>query len=107
MQIKEYQFKIQRTRNKTDYEIANYSMGLAGETGELVDMIKKSTFHGHELNMDNVVKEMGDIAWYLCNLANILNIDMELVLDKNIEKLEKRYSKGFTVEESKKRIDVK
>lgn len=100
MILNDYQKAVARTMNKNDYALANYSMGLAGEAGEVVDILKKHLFHGHELDTLEVVKELGDVMWYVSAIANELQIDLDMVARLNVEKLEKRYPKGFSKADS-------
>lgn len=103
MQINEYQTLAMTTLNKelTKKEIlVNSVMGLNGEAGEAIDIVKKHLFHGHELNKEELIKELGDVAWYLAEAAYALDIDLETILIKNIEKLKKRYPEGFSKENS-------
>ena len=103
MQINEYQRLAMTTLNKdlTKKEVlVNSVMGLNGEAGEVIDLVKKHLFHGHELKKDELIKELGDVAWYLAEAAYALDIDLETILVKNIEKLKKRYPEGFSVEDS-------
>ena len=103
MQINEYQRLAMTTLNKdlTKKEVlVNSVMGLNGEAGEVIDLVKKHLFHGHELNKEELIKELGDVAWYLAEAAYALDIDLETILVKNIEKLKKRYPEGFSVEDS-------
>ena len=103
MQINEYQRLAMTTLNKdlTKKEVLiNSVMGLNGEAGEVIDLVKKHLFHGHELKKDELIKELGDVAWYLAEAAYALDIDLETILVKNIEKLKKRYPEGFSVEDS-------
>lgn len=103
MQINEYQTLAMTTLNKelTKKEIlVNSVMGLNGEAGEAIDIVKKHLFHGHELNKEELIKELGDVAWYLAEAAYALDIDLETVLKLNIEKLKKRYPEGFSKENS-------
>lgn len=81
-------------------DISNYSMGLAGESGEVVDLLKKHIHHGHELDRDEAKEEMGDVLHYLSGLATMLGFTLEEVAHANIEKLMKRYPEGFTQEDS-------
>jgi NTP pyrophosphatase (non-canonical NTP hydrolase) len=109
MEIKQYREAIKRTMNTelTDKEkLAMLALGLAGEVGELVDQIKKHVYHGHELDLDEYIKENGDVFWYLFNLMNELGVSEEMVMINNVMKLQKRYSEGFSEEASKKRVDV-
>lgn len=67
-------------------------MGLAGETGELMDAIKKSVIYGKTLDRTNIIEELGDIEFYLEGLRQSLRISREQVISNNVEKLTKRYT---------------
>ena len=98
-----YQLKAKRTMMKfrTQRErLAYLGLGLTGEAGEAVDNLKKALYHGHDLDLDNLKKEMGDCLWYLANLAEALDFDLGEVAVLNIDKLEKRYPIGFSEEAS-------
>ncbi|MEI7479827.1 MAG: nucleoside triphosphate pyrophosphohydrolase family protein, partial [Actinomycetes bacterium] len=82
-------------------------MGLAGETGELIDLLKKWIGHGHELNLNEVEKELGDILWYVAEIATTLDLRLYEIAEKNEDKLKERYPEGFSVEDSVKRADTK
>ena len=103
MTINEYQKLAMTTLNpalsKRDVLI-NSVMGLCGESGEAIDIVKKHLAQGHELDRDHLIKELGDIAWYLAETAYALDVDLETVLEGNIAKLKKRYPEGFGVKES-------
>ena len=105
MEFKEYQEAVQRTMNKGEYALANYCMGLAGESGEAIDMFKKSMFHGHALDRNEVVKELGDVLWYLSAIANEVGLTLEEVAITNVAKLKKRYPNGFSKADSLLRVD--
>jgi NTP pyrophosphatase (non-canonical NTP hydrolase) len=83
--------------------VAIASMGLAGETGELIDMLKKWVGHGHELDLGEVEKELGDILWYISEIATILDLRLAQIAEKNEAKLSARYPEGFSVERSRNR----
>lgn len=108
MKINEYQQAALITENKDtapDMRIVNGVMGLAGEAGECVDMIKKHMFQGHEIDKDHLVKELGDIAWYLAQSADALGYDLETVMQMNVDKLAKRYPEGFDALKSINRVE--
>lgn len=107
MELREYQEAVQRTMNKGEFALANYSMGLAGESGELIDMFKKRLFHGHDLDRDETIKELGDVMWYVSAIANELDLSLDEVVKKNVVKLMKRYPNGFNQADSIKRVDTK
>lgn len=77
-------------------ELFNGALGLTGEAGEVADMIKKHIFHGHDLDRDALIKELGDVCWYIALLCTAINVDMSEVMSRNIEKLKNRYPEGFS-----------
>lgn len=83
-----------------DDALLNSVMGLCGESGEAIDHVKKARFHGHALDREALVKELGDVAWYLAEAAWALDVSLDEVLSKNLEKLQKRYPDGFSAERS-------
>ena len=107
MQVNEYQTLAMTTLNpdlsKRDVLI-NSAMGLCGESGEAIDIVKKWMAQGHELDKERLAKELGDIAWYLAEAATALDMDLEDILRTNIEKLKSRYPQGFSCERSRTRL---
>ena len=103
MTINEYQHLAMTTLNKEMSKkdmLINGVMGLCGESGEAIDIVKKHLAQGHELDREKLIKELGDIAWYLAEMATVLDTTLEEVLEKNIEKLKKRYPDGFDKQKS-------
>lgn len=98
MTVNEYQKLAMTTLNpafsKKDVLI-NGVMGLCGESGEAIDIVKKHLAQGHPLDREKLIKELGDIAWYLAETATALDVTLEEVLEGNIEKLRRRYPDGF------------
>ena len=78
-------------------------MGLAGESGEAVDLVKKYIFHEHYLDTTHLAKELGDVAWYLAVTARVIGYDLEEILQMNVDKLRKRYPDGFDPDRSNNR----
>lgn len=103
MEINEYQKLAMKTLNpnlsKKDILI-NGVMGLCGESGEVIDIVKKHLAQGHDLDKDKIVRELGDVAWYIAETAYALDIDLETILKLNIEKLKNRYPYGFDKDKS-------
>lgn len=109
MTINEYQQLAMTTLNKDLSKkdiLINGVMGLCGESGEAIDIVKKHLAQGHELDREHLIKELGDVAWYLAELATVLDISLEEVLERNIEKLKKRYPEGFAYDKSLNRKDA-
>ena len=106
MEVNEYQELAMRTLNPELSEkdiLINSVMGLCGESGEAIDIVKTWLMQGHELDKENLAKELGDIAWYLAEAATALQIPLEDIFIANIEKLKKRYPEGFDSEKSIRR----
>ena len=109
MTINEYQTAALRTA-QTDKLTArelllNSALGLCGESGEVADLLKKYHFQGHNLDLDHVAKEFGDVAWYLAVGAYAIGFDLESIFRMNKEKLEARYPDGFTADRSLHRAE--
>lgn len=75
-------------------------MGLNGEAGEAVDVLKKVLFQGHKLDREHIAFELGDICWYLALAADAIGYDLETIMKMNIDKLYARYPDGFEVDKS-------
>ena len=103
MNPNEYQKLAMKTLNpsltKKDM-LVNGVMGLNGESGEVIDVVKKHMFQGHELDIDKIKKELGDVMWYVAEVCEALDLSMDEVMEANIAKLANRFKNGFTKEES-------
>jgi len=75
-------------------------LGLAGEAGEVVDIIKKIIHHKKSIDRDSLIEELGDVRWYLEYLAASLNVSMDEIEKRNVEKLLKRYPNGFNYKDA-------
>ena len=108
MTINEYQALAMRTSNKDlspDYHLLNGALGLAGESGEIADLVKKSWMQGHGLDIEHIAKELGDVCWYIAETATAIGCDLETIMKMNIDKLKKRYPDGFDSERSQHRAE--
>ena len=105
--INEYQELAMTTLNSKLSKkevLINSVMGLCGESGEAIDIVKKWLAQGHELDKEHLAKELGDIAWYLAEAATALDLPLEQILITNIEKLKNRYPEGFDAKRSMVRL---
>jgi NTP pyrophosphatase (non-canonical NTP hydrolase) len=104
--FEDYQELAMRTASQKEHmtELMVSVMGLATEAGEAVDTIKKHVEQGHDLNVDNLIEEAGDVLWYVARLCRALDVDMGAVAVRNIEKLKRRYPDGFSTEASVNRV---
>ena len=103
MTVNEYQTLAMTTLNPALSQkdiLINGVMGLCGEAGEAIDVVKKHLAQGHELDRERLIKELGDVAWYLAETATALNVTLEEVLEGNLQKLRARYPEGFDAQRS-------
>lgn len=94
----DYQRMAMRTAGEYESNLAkirNAVYGLNGEAGEVIDLLKKHEFQGHELNKEKLIDECGDCLWYAALLADALDVTLEDVMLRNVEKLKARYPDGF------------
>jgi NTP pyrophosphatase (non-canonical NTP hydrolase) len=76
--------------------LTHAGMGMATESGEFLDTLKKARFYGKKLDHDNLVEEAGDLLWYVAAAAAGLGVSLEEIAERNIAKLRARYPLGFT-----------
>jgi len=103
MDTEEFERSVRRTMsddspddNEGFRKKMNFLLGLFGEYGEVVELIKKETFHKHERNTDKLTEELGDVLWYLTALCIQYGIPLHDVMEQNMKKLQKRYPHGFS-----------
>ena len=75
--------------------VLNGCLGLSGESGETLDMIKKFVFHEKELDEEHLKKELGDVMWYVAMICESVGFDLDDVMQTNVDKLKARYPEGF------------
>ncbi|MFZ1736087.1 MAG: nucleoside triphosphate pyrophosphohydrolase family protein [Candidatus Moraniibacteriota bacterium] len=78
-------------------------IGLATESGEFLDALKKSIFYGKELDRVNLKEELGDVLWYMAIAMDALGTDFETEMEKNIKKLKARYGEKFSQDSAENR----
>lgn len=101
-----YQEQAQRTaRTEMPYRdrLAVAALGLVGEAAEVSEAVKKHIGHGHELDTLAMLEELGDVLWYVAEMAAILGAELGVVAGMNVAKLRKRYPDGFSEEASRDR----
>ncbi len=103
MDFAEYQQLASRTSRhdrSLHLRLSNAALGLAGEAGEAVELMKKHLHHDHPLDSARLKKELGDVLWYLSELCTLAGIELDDVASTNIAKLRARYPEGFEVARS-------
>lgn len=103
--LNQYQELSKRTMPRDSFhkESTNYALGITGEAGEVADIIKKWAFHGHELDIAELKKELGDVLHYTAGLATMHGLELDDVAQGNIDKLKKRFPDGFSEYASRNR----
>ena len=108
MDVRDYVKNAIKTESKNFEEISNRmgsiqnqrllhaGIGLATESGELLDALKKHIFYGKELDTINLGEEIGDMFWYCAIIADELGFNFDEIMEKNITKLKARYGEKFT-----------
>lgn len=105
MEFDEYQEKAAKydffeiTDNLSEVGFVEKVLGLTGEAGEVADKIKKILRDKDGVVSDEdrglVVKELGDVLWYVASIARYLSVPLSDVASGNIEKLESRYQRNM------------
>ena len=112
MDWNEYQawVKTKARKGGAKLNMLNAALGLAGEAGEVADVIKKHVFHKHPLDNGmklNLLAELGDALFYLTWAAELSGFTLESVANYNTIKLNRRYPEGFDTERSINREEGK
>ena len=92
--------KTSRSDLANEEQMKNAIFGMCGEAGEVADLVKKAFYQGHDLDVNSLVDELGDVSFYLCWLCNLLGIDFSEVCFNNMRKLTARYPDGFDAKRS-------
>lgn len=108
-----YRKEVMRNCPNFNYEtdkkkLSLAGLGVAGEAGEVADLIKKVLHHDVELTLevkDKLMKEMGDVYWYLEYLCATLGCTRMGVMRMNVEKLRRRHPNGWTPKSQQEKAD--
>ena len=85
--------------------VLNGCLGLSGEVGEVLDMVKKWVFHEKPLDETHLKKEIGDVMWYVAMLCESFGYDLDEILQMNVDKLKARFPEGFDPDKANNRKD--
>ena len=98
MKFADYEAEVKRTLNVNEppeRQLVNYALGLGDETGRVLELVKKSEFHGYQLNKEEMRRELGDVLWYLTALGMHYGLALEWTAKANVKKLRERFPDGF------------
>jgi NTP pyrophosphatase (non-canonical NTP hydrolase) len=85
--------------------VLHMAVGISGESGELLDAVKKHVIYNKEIDRENVIEELGDLEFYMEGLRQGFNITREETIVANIAKLGVRYAKGYSDKAAQERAD--
>jgi NTP pyrophosphatase (non-canonical NTP hydrolase) len=112
MDLQEYQkkvlknFKPRRDLTSKESAILDWTLGIAGEAGEIIDEIQHIIFHKQNRDIMELAKEIGDCFWYLTALCAELGISIEDILELNVAKLNYRHGGHFTYDTSVNKLST-
>lgn len=87
-------------------DLLHMAVGVSGEAGELLDAVKKAVIYNKEMDLANVIEELGDLEFYMSKIRQIIGITREEILKQNIDKLSIRYAKGkYSNDQAQERAD--
>jgi NTP pyrophosphatase (non-canonical NTP hydrolase) len=92
-----YQWKILLTAKRLpskQIELARAALGIAGESGEVAEIIKKHIAHNHPIDEEVLKSEVGDVLWYLSYMCEVMGWSLSEVATFNLNKLSARYPTG-------------
>lgn len=92
----DYDFPRERIDNTIVLRLLHGAIGACTEAGELIDILKKYLIYGKQIDITNIIEEVGDILWYIAIISDSLGISIETIMEKNINKLQKRYKNKFS-----------
>lgn len=88
-------FQAEGEINQDEFALLHAVVGLAGEAGEVLDLLKKHCFTGKPLQRQDLVKELGDVEFYLQAVRNVLRLNRKYILDENMRKLADRHGEAY------------
>ena len=103
--LSEYQEVLERIKEGKNSRLLHGVLGISGESGELLDSVKKTIIYGKELDLTNIKEEVGDILWYISLILSAIDSSFDEVMQLNQDKLNKRYPNGYTNSNAIKRLD--
>jgi NTP pyrophosphatase (non-canonical NTP hydrolase) len=85
--------------------LLHMAVGVSGEAGELLDAVKKYAIYAKDIDMQNIIEELGDIEFFLSGIRSSLALSRAWILAENIRKLRTRYPQGYTNKAAQERKD--
>ena len=96
-------FKEHKSLTAEQARLLDWTLGVAGESGELLEAVKHHVYSEEELDKMKMAKEIGDVLWYLSALAKTLDINLADCAELNLRKLRHRHGQSYSHQSSKDR----
>lgn len=87
------------------HSVLHAAVGISTEAGEILDVLKKAWVYEQPINFPHLKEEMGDLLFYFTALCDLLEVTPAHLRNMNMDKLKKRYPKGYTDEDAVRRQD--
>lgn len=106
--IEEYAKFVESRRKRlasAQGDVLHMALGIAGEAGEVIDVVKKNYVYDQELDTTHLREEIGDLLFYIQGMHNIFGWAIAETMQRNMDKLRKRYPNGYSDEHAALRLD--
>lgn len=94
MELNEYQSRAAKYERISGRSLEYLALGLMGESGEVAEKVKKLIRDGAQIDNLSMIKELGDVLWYISRLSAYFGTDLNDVANINLNKLESRLQRG-------------
>lgn len=91
MQLNEYQERAHETLNEDEQVLTNLALGLGQETGAVLALIQAYAFENKEITKEEMTKELGDVLWYISQLACWMDVSFEDIAEANLAHIQQKY----------------
>lgn len=109
MKFREYQlesYKNIKAHSSDQLRKSDWAMGLAGEAGEVIELIKHNVAHNEQMDVLKLAKELSDVLWYLSAIASDYKLDLGTIAELNIAKLRHRHQGSYNATRSANRHEI-
>ena len=96
---------IIREATPEKFNLLHMAIGISGEAGELLDAVKKAVIYNKQLDMDNMIEELGDLEFYMEGVRQAIGVSRDKCLEANTKKLMIRYNGKYSNQAAQNRAD--
>jgi NTP pyrophosphatase (non-canonical NTP hydrolase) len=96
---------IMKELTPLDCDLLHMAVGISGEAGEILDTVKKTAIYRKDIDIENIIEELGDLEFFMEGLRQVLGLNRDYILSQNMSKLKKRYARGYSNQQAQDRAD--